>query len=93
MLPSPAQRPQSKEKDHEIAEEHTEALGIFWSRVSQVPCDSSGIKRAISDERKMEACKTGRNSSPKDTAMPVNPTRVPQGLRKCHVPQRLGSIL
>ena len=35
----------SKGKDHEIAEEHTEALGIFLSVVSQVTCDSSGIKR------------------------------------------------
>jgi len=54
----------SKEKDHEIAEQSTAALGIFLSMVTQVPCDSSGIKRVYFRSKVKEGQKNRRESRP-----------------------------
>lgn len=54
----------SKEKDHEIAEEHTDPLGIILTIESQVPRDSSGIKRVDFRSKLKEALKNRRESQP-----------------------------
>lgn len=93
MLPITTSVTSIKGKDHKIAKEHTDTLGIFLRMVSQVSRDSSGIKRIYFRSKVKEIHQMNRNPSHKATAMQAHTTRLPQGLRKYHISQSPGDTL
>lgn len=66
-----------KGKHHEIAEEHTETLGFFLRLVSQISCESSGIRRIYFGSKVKESHQMDRNHNPKATAIQAHANGVP----------------